>query len=51
MRIFVTVSGELEDFWATEEQLASLSDAEIVELVQEDVTAFLDGASWAVTRE
>ena len=51
MKIVVTVSGELKDLWATEEQFAVMSDAEIVELIQEDVTVFLEDASWTVTRE
>jgi hypothetical protein len=51
MRVSVTVTKELEDFWATEEQFASMSDAQVIELIQEDVTALLEGASWTVTRE
>ena len=52
MKVFVTVTNEMEDFvWATEEQLAAMSDAQIVELIREDVTEFLEGASWTVTRE
>ena len=50
MKITVTVSNELGPLWATPEQFAELSDQEIVELIQEDVTLFLDGASWTVDR-
>ena len=50
MPLTVTVSNQLGEWWATDEQLAEMSDEEIVELIGEDTLAFLDGAVWAVER-
>jgi hypothetical protein len=50
MPITVTISKTLDDIYATEEQLQEMSDSEIIELVKEDLTYFVDGASWTVDR-
>ena len=51
-RVVVTVTKELDnDFWATPEQFAEMTDQDVVDLVKEDVIAFLDGACWTVDRE
>jgi len=46
----VTVSKELGDTWATPEEFSEMSNEGIVELIMEDVTEFLDGATWTVER-
>lgn len=51
MIVTVSVSKTLDDTWATSEQLAGLSDSEIVELIKEDLFEFVDGATVVVTRE
>ena len=51
MKVFLTITGEINDFWATPEQLQELSDAEIIELIKEDPSAFYEDAAWEVTRE
>ena len=48
--IRLIITGELQCIWATKEELAEMTDAEIIELVKEDVTAFLDDAKWTVER-
>ena len=51
MKVFLSITGELGDLWATPEQLQSMSDQQIIELVKEDVSAFYEDASWEVSRE
>ena len=52
MRIFVTITKELDDTWTgTADDFLGMTDAEIVALVKEDLVQFVDGASWTVTRE
>lgn len=41
---------EITDSWATPEQLAGMSDAEIVELLHEDYWELLEGAKWRIER-
>ena len=41
---------EVEDFWATEEELASMNDDDVIELMKEDVLSVVDGAKWIVHR-
>jgi hypothetical protein len=47
----ITITKELEPFWADQEGFSVMSDKDIIELCQEDVTALLDGATWLVTRK
>ena len=47
----IIIEKELEAWWVTSEDARGLSDKEIVELVNEDVCALLDDATWAVVRE
>ena len=47
----ITITNILSDLWGSPEDLASMSDEEIVDLVREDVPEFLEGATWTVTRE
>lgn len=49
MKIFI--EKELESWWATKEELEEMDDTQIIELLQEDVVAFLDGAMWTVQRD
>ena len=46
----VTITKTLDDNWATPEQFASMCDAQIIAMIQEDISAFLDGACWEVER-
>ena len=46
----VTVEKELEGWWADAEDYTQLTDDEVLELIHEDVPAFLDGASWKLER-
>jgi hypothetical protein len=41
---------EIGDLWATPQQLAEMSDAEIVELLREDTSELMDGAQWRIER-
>jgi len=50
--IIVTVTKVLEPFWGAEEALADgFTEKDILELIQEDVPAFLEGATWSVKIE
>lgn len=46
----VTITKEIGELWATPEEFAAMSDAEIVEMFQEDLSEILDGATWEITR-
>jgi len=50
MKIRVIVTKVLDDLWGTEEELAEFSDGEIIEVIQEDLCAFIDEADWKVER-
>jgi hypothetical protein len=50
MPITITISKTLDDLYTTEEQFQEMSDSEIIELVKEDLTEFVDGAGWSVDR-
>lgn len=50
MKIRVTATTILSNLWASEEQLSSLEDDEIIALVGEDLTEFINEASWRVER-
>jgi ribosome-associated toxin RatA of RatAB toxin-antitoxin module len=47
----VTIEREIPESFATPEQLADMTDAEIVELLREDPFELLDGAKWTIERE
>ena len=49
MKILVTVTKELDDLWLTD-MAEGMTDADIVDLVKEDLIAFVDGASFTVER-
>lgn len=51
MKIFVTITKELDDDWAAPGEYEKMSDADIVELVQEDLVSFCDGAAYLVERQ
>ena len=51
MKVFLSITGEIGGFWATPEQLQSMSDSQIIELIKEDPSAFYEDASWEVIRE
>ncbi len=50
MKIVIEV--ELSDLWATAEELAVMSDDEVISLMNEDIGALLDEdtAKWTVVR-
>lgn len=41
---------ELDELWATDEELEALSDDDIIEIVCEDLTDMLENCEWAVVR-
>jgi hypothetical protein len=47
----VTIEREIPESFATPEQLADMTDAEIVKLLREDPLELLDGAKWMIERE
>ena len=47
----IVVSKTLEPWWGRAEDFAEMTDAEIIELVLEDVGAFVHGAEWEIERE
>lgn len=49
MKITATVS-QIPDWFATKEQLAGMTDAEIMELINEDIGSFLEEAQWSIER-
>jgi hypothetical protein len=49
--ITIIIEKTLEDWWATKKELAAMSDTEIVELLQEDESTFLENATWTVYQE
>lgn len=49
-RIKITYTMVLDEHWASDEEVEQMCDAEILELVQEDVIDFLDGGVWSVKR-
>ena len=51
MTITITKTIDSDDFWATPEEFANMTDAEIVKLFQEDVFSLLEGACWSVERD
>jgi hypothetical protein len=40
----------LDDSWATDDEFRVLTDSEIVELLQEDLSELIDGATWRIER-
>lgn len=50
MPVTITIKKTLEEWWASDEEYQSMSDAQIVELCQEEITAAIDGAQWTVER-
>ncbi len=51
MKITVTVTKELESWWVAQKEMKKMGDEEIIELMKEDIWAFLGGAKWIVRRE
>ena len=47
----IIVEKELGNIWATPEDLFDMSDADIIELVQEDLLGFLEDAKFKVDRK
>ena len=47
----ITITKRLDDTWAEPGQLDLLSDSEIVDLLQEDITEVLAGARWGIWRD
>jgi hypothetical protein len=46
----VTITKELEDWWADPEDWATMTDDEVLELMREDVLAVIEDATWTVER-
>lgn len=51
MTVTITITKQLDDTWASPKELAEMSDEQILELVQEDLFALHDGATYQVDRE
>lgn len=49
--ITIMITKTLDDTWAEPSQLDALTDTEILSLVKEDITEFVDGACWSVERD
>jgi len=48
MEIKVTISNTLDDLWGDPDELVQLGEQGIIDLVCEDIVAFIDGAEWEV---
>jgi hypothetical protein len=48
--IEVKVTKILEDWWISEEDAKELTDEEIVELIQEDISSFMENVDWKINR-
>ena len=46
----VVITGTLTDLWATPEEFADMPDGAIIDLIWEDLVAFLKDAKWEVVR-
>ncbi len=49
--VTVVAKVTLGGFWADTEELDAMSNAEVLELIHEDITAFLEEAEWQIERE
>ena len=47
----VRITCEINEIWADPEDLRNMSDADVIELVNEDISLLLENAEWAVIRE
>jgi len=50
MSVTIRIQKELEAWWGSDDEFLDATDEEIIELVREDLTAFIDGAEWEVIR-
>ena len=50
MIIEIVATQRLNELWATQEEFASMTDAQILELIHEDWATFLECAHWEVRR-
>lgn len=50
MSVTVVITQTLDDFYATDEEFAEMSNEQIIELAKEDVHGLMDGANWQVVR-
>ena len=48
--ITIRITKRLEDWWIDEEDAKTASDQELIELVQEDLSGFCEGATFEVIR-
>ena len=46
----IIIEKELGSVWGTDEELAKMSDEEIFDLCLEDMTEFIDNATWMLKR-
>lgn len=49
--IKVVIEKTLEDVWMTNQEAATLTDAEIIEICNEDLFYLLQNAKWKIERE
>jgi hypothetical protein len=50
MKITIVITKELEAWWGPED-LATLDDSDIIPIIEDDITSFLENAKWEVKRE
>lgn len=51
MKYTITVTKTLEDWWGVSDmEEAGYSDKQIIELIEEDITSFLENAKWKIKR-
>lgn len=49
--MIIRIEKKLEEWWACQEEYVEMSDEGILELIQEDISAFLENAKWECIRE
>jgi len=50
MSITIRIEKALEPWWGTDEELATLDDTQLIDLLQEDLLAVIEDATWEVIR-
>jgi hypothetical protein len=47
----IILTYEVDEMWATFQELSDMTDEQVIELVKEDSIELLDGATWIVQRQ
>lgn len=47
----IRIEKQLEAWWAGPDEFAQMSDAELMELMEEDIGSAIEGAQWTFIRE